>query len=309
MKRLQLLIVFFSFFLNLNANSNVIEIKIKIQDEVITNLDIENEINYLTFLNPKLKDLDREKVFNIAKNSLTTEIIKKKEVKKFVDLEKENDLVNIIEKNLLLKKNIKNKNEFKEILNKKNLEYKSIKKKLLIEALWNQLIYQRYSKNLVINKEELRNKIKEQIEGIKKKYEYNLSEIVIEEEINNKFKKKVLEIKKNIRTIGFENTAIIFSISDTAKNGGLIGWINELQISQQILTKIEKLDEQQLSEPIKVNNSYIIIKVNQKKELKNKIDLEKELEKLINLETNRQLNNFSTIFYKRLKKNLEIYEY
>ena len=309
MKRLQLLIVFFSFFLNLNANSNVIEIKIKIHDEVITNLDIENEINYLTFLNPKLKDLDREKVFNIAKNSLTTEIIKKKEVKKFVDLEKENDLVNIIEKNLLLKKNIKNKNEFKKILNKKNLEYKSIKKKLLIEALWNQLIYQRYSKNLVINKEELRNKIKEQIEGIKKKYEYNLSEIVIEEEINNKFKKKVLEIKKNIRTIGFENTAIIFSISDTAKNGGLIGWINELQISQQILTKIEKLDEQQLSEPIKVNNSYIIIKVNQKKELKNKIDLEKELEKLINLETNRQLNNFSTIFYKRLKKNLEIYEY
>ena len=132
MKRLQLLIVFFSFFLNLNANSNVIEIKIKIQDEVITNLDIENEINYLTFLNPKLKDLDKEKVFNIAKNSLTTEIIKKKEVKKFVDLEKENDLVNIIEKNLLLKKNIKNKNEFKEILNKKNLEYKSIKKKLLI---------------------------------------------------------------------------------------------------------------------------------------------------------------------------------
>ena len=309
MKRLQLLIVFFSFFLNLNANSNVIEIKIKIHDEVITNLDIENEINYLTFLNPKLKDLDREKVFNIAKNSLTTEIIKKKEVKKFVDLEKENDLVNIIEKNLLLKKNIKNKNEFKKILNKKNLEYKSIKKKLLIEALWNQLIYQRYSKNLVINKEELRNKIKEQIDGIKKKYEYNLSEIVIEEEISNKFKKKVLEIKKNISTIGFENTAIIFSISDTAKNGGLIGWINELQISQQILTKIEKLDEQQLSEPIKVNNSYIIIKVNQKKELKNKIDLEKELEKLINLETNRQLKNFSIIFYKRLKKNLEIYEY
>ena len=309
MKRLQLLIVFFSFFLNLNANSNVIEIKLKIQDEVITNLDIENEINYLTFLNPKLKDLDREKVFNIAKNSLTTEIIKKKEVKKFVDLEKENDLVNIIEKNLLLKKNIKNKNEFKEILNKKNLEYKSIKKKLLIEALWNQLIYQRYSKNLVINKEELRNKIKEQIDGIKKKYEYNLSEIVIEEEINNKFKKKVLEIKKNIRTIGFENTAIIYSISNTAKNGGLIGWINELQISKQILKKIEKLDEQQLSEPIKVNNSYIIIKVNQKKELKNKIDLEKELEKLINLETNRQLNNFSIIFYKRLKKNLEIYEY
>ena len=309
MKKITIIIIFFSFFFNINANSNVVEIKVKIQDEVITNLDIENEINYLSFLNPKLKDLDKEKVFKIAKNSLITEIIKKKELKKFVDLQKENDLVNIIERNLLLKKNIKSKDEFKKILNSKNLDYKDIKNKLVIEALWNQLIYQRNSKNIVINKEELRNKIKGQIEGIKKKYEYNLSEIIFEEEIDKNLEDKVLEIKNSIDSIGFENTAIIFSISNTAKNGGLIGWINELQISKLILEKIEKLTQDQFSEPIKVNNSYLIIKVNQKKELKNKVNLEKELEKLINLETNRQLNNFSIIFYKRLRKNIEIYEY
>ncbi len=309
MKKITIIIIFFSFFFNINANSNVVEIKVKIQDEVITNLDIENEINYLSFLNPKLKDLDKEKVFKIAKNSLITEIIKKKELKKFVDLQKENDLVNIIERNLLLKKNIKSKDEFKKILNSKNLDYKDIKNKLVIEALWNQLIYQRNSKNIVINKEELRNKIKGQIEGIKKKYEYNLSEIIFEEEIDKNLEDKVLEIKNSIDSIGFENTAIIFSISNTAKNGGLIGWINELQISKLILEKIEKLTQDQFSEPIKVNNSYLIIKVNQKKELKNKVNLEKELEKLINLETNRQLNNFSIIFYKRLRKNIEVYEY
>ncbi len=309
MKKIQIIIIFFSFFFNLNANSNVVEIKVKVQDEVITNLDIENEINYLTFLNPKLKNLDKEKVFKIAKNSLITEIIKKKELKKFVDLKKENDLVNMIERNLLLKKNIKSKNEFKKILNNQNLDYKEIKKKLVIEALWNQLIYQRNSKNIVINSEDLRKKIKGQIEGIKKKYEYNLSEIIFEEEMGKNLEDKVLEIKNSIDGIGFENTAIIFSISNTAKNGGLIGWINELQISKLILEKIEKLNEDQFSEPIKVNNSYLIIKVNQKKELKNKVNLEKELEKLINLETNRQLNNFSIIFYKRLRKNIEIYEY
>ena len=309
MKKIKILIIFFSFFINFTANSNVVEIKVKIQDDVITNLDIENEINYLTFLNPKLENLDKEKVFNIAKNSLITEIIKKEELKKFIDLKKENSLVNMIERNLLLKKNIKNKNEFKKILNTKNLEYKEIKRKLLIEALWNQLIYQRHSKNIVINKEDLRNKIKGQIEGIKKKYEYNLSEIIFEEGIDKNLEDKVLEIKRSINSIGFENTAIIFSISNTAKNGGLIGWINELQISELILKKIEKLDPKQLSKPIKVNNSYLIIKVNQKKELKNKINLEKELEKLINLETNRQLNNFSIIFYKKLRKNIEIYEY
>jgi len=309
MKKIKIIIIFFSFFLNLNVNSSLVEIKVKIDDEIITNLDIENEENYLTFLNPKLKNLDKEKVFNIAKNSLITEIIKKKELAKFVDLNKENNLVNIIERNLLLKKNIKSKNEYKKILNMRNLDYEEIKKKLLIEALWNQLIYQRNSKNIVINKEELRKKIEGQIEVVKKKYEYNLSEIVFEEKIDKKFEDIVKEIKDNINNIGFENTAIIFSISNTAKNAGRIGWINELQVSQQILKKIENLNIGQISEPIKVNNSFMIIKVNKKKEFKNKIDLEKELEKLIKLETNRQLNNFSIIFYKRLRKNLEIYEY
>ncbi len=309
MKKIKIIIIFFSFFINLNVNSDVVEIKVKIQDEIITNLDIENEINYLTFLNPKLKNLDNEKVFNIAKNSLITEIIKKEELKKFVDLNKENNLVNMIERNLLLKKNIKSKDEFKKILNKKNLKHKDIKKKLTIEALWNQLIYQRHSKNIVINEEDLRTKIKGQIEGIKKKYEYNLSEIIFEEEIDKNLEDKILEIKKSINSIGFENAAVIFSISNTAKNGGLIGWINELQISELILENIEKLDQEQFSEPIKLNNSYLIIKVNKKKELKNKINLEKELEKLINLETNRQLNNFSNILYKKLRKNLEVYEY
>lgn len=309
MEKIKLIIICFSFFLNLSAQCDVIEIRVKIQDEIITNLDIESEVNYLTFLNPELKNLDEEKVYNIAKNSLITEIVKMEELKKFVDLNKENNLVNVIERNLLLKKNIKSKNEFKKILNMRSLDYKQIKKKMLIEALWNQLIYQRNSKNIVIDKEELRNKIKGQIKGIKKKYEYNLSEIVFEEEIDKNSEEILREIKSNINSIGFENTAIMFSISNTAKNGGLIGWINELQISKQIIEKIENLNLEQISDPIKVNNSFLIIKVNQKKELKNKIDLEKELEKLINIETNRQLNNFSIIFYKRLRKNLEINEY
>ena len=128
MKKIIIIIIFFSSFINFYANGNIVEIKVKIQGEVITNLDIENEINYLTFLNPKLKDLDNEKIFNIAKNSLITEIIKKEELKKFIDFTKESNLVNIIERNLLLKKNIKSKDEFKKILNTKNLEYKEIKK-------------------------------------------------------------------------------------------------------------------------------------------------------------------------------------
>ena len=309
MQKIKLLVVFIiSLLFSLSANGTLIEIKVKVQGEVITNLDIENEINYLTFLNPKLRNLEKN-VLNIAKNSLITEIVKKRELEKFTNLEKENDLVNLIENNLIAKKNIKSKTEFKKILSKRSLDYEQIKRKLLIEALWNQLIYTKYSKNLVINKSELRNRIQNQIDTTQKKYEYNLSEIVFEEEIDLNLENKIKDIEKSINNIGFENTANIFSISNTAKNGGLIGWINELQISKKIVENIEKIKEQEISKPIKIGNSYIIIKINKKKELKNKIDLEKELEKLINFETNRQLNNYSIIFYKRLKKNLDIDEY
>ena len=309
MQKINIFILIFYFLFNISANSELIEIKVKVHGEVITNLDIKNEINYLIFLNPKLGNLEKTKVFNIAKNSLITEIVKKEELKKFTNLDKENSLINLIENNLLRKKNIENRDAFKKILIERNLNYEEIKKKLLIETLWNQLIYQKYSKNLVINREELRKQIQNQIDTTEKKYEYNLSEIVFEEEIDSNFENKIKEINNSINNIGFENTANIFSISNTAKNGGLIGWINELQISKQIIERIEKIKEQKISEPIKIGNSYIIIKINKKREIKNKIDLEKELEKLINFETNKQLNKFSIIFYKRLKKNLDINEY
>ena len=155
-----IIILFISFLFNLNSFGNLIEIKVKVKNQIITNFDIENEINYLIFLNPKLKNLEIKKIHEIAKNSLITEIIKKKELEKYVDFKEENNLVNVVENTLLMKKNIKNKDEFKAILKAQNLDYKKIKEKLYIEAIWNKLIYDKYSKNLVINKEELKKKFK-----------------------------------------------------------------------------------------------------------------------------------------------------
>ena len=304
-----IIILFISFLFHVNSFGNLIEIKVKVKDQIITNIDIENDINYLIFLNPKLKNLEIKKLHRIAKDSLITEIIKKKELENFINFEEENNLVNIIEKNLLKKRNIKNKNEFKKILRDQNLDYKKIKEKLYIEAIWNQLIYDKYSKNLVIDKSDLKKKIINQLKRTEKKYEYNLSEIFFREEIDKDNKNKISEIYESINSIGFENTANIYSISNSAKNGGLIGWINELQISKIINENVNKLSIDEISEPIKIGNSYIIIKLNDKKEITSNIDINKELEKLINSERNRQLNNFSIVFYKRLKKNIEINEY
>lgn len=307
LKILILLIILLNF--NKYSNANQINIKVKVQDEIITNLDIQNEKRYLFFLNPKLKELKTSRSNSIAKESLITETIKRKEIEKFYDFNKKNNLINTIEKNLLLKKNIKNRDELKEILEDKKINYEDVKKKLLIETLWNKLVYEKYVKNVIINKEDLRKKILLQFNNKQKKFDYNLSEIVISENINKNFKKKFSIISKSLKEIGFENTANIHSISNTANNGGLIGWVNELQISTQINSQIKNLKINEISKPIKIANGYILIKVNDKKEVKNNININDQLEKVIIRETNRQLNSFSMIFYKRLKKNIEIYEY
>ena len=298
-------------FVNLNNNlfAEKILIKAKVKNEIITNIDVEHEVNYLIFLNPKLYELNKLRLNKLAVDSLITEIIKKKELEKVFDFNEENKLIEIIEDNLIKAKQIKNKSKFKEILKSKNLKYKIIKEKLKVEAMWNQLIYDKYVNNLKINKIKLKQKILSNLENKNKTFEYNLSEIMYNSNVNESHDTILIKIQKNLKDIGFENTANIFSISNTSKNGGLIGWVNELQLSNKIRSQIKMLEIDQVSKPIKIQNGYLLIKINDKKEFKEKINIDDQLEKLINKERNRQLNSFSNIFYKRLKKNIEINEY
>ena len=303
-----LILIIFIFFSNPLFGDRIL-IKAKVKNEIVTNIDIEKEINYLVFLNPKLKELNAIRLNRLAKDSLINEIIKKKELERFFDFEKENKLIDIIENNLIKNKKIKNKSEFKAILESNNLKYEMIREKLKVEAYWNQLIYDKYSKNLKIDKNELKEKILNNLKNKKKRFEYNLSEILYTSTNNESHNSILKKINQNLEKIGFENTANIFSISNSSKNGGLIGWINELQLSSKVRNEINKLEIGQVSKPIKIQNGYLLIKINDKKEFKENINIEDQLTKLANKEKNRQLNTFSNIFYKRLKKNIEINEY
>ena len=259
-------------------------------------------------LNYRTHQLNPVKINEIAKNSLITEIIKKKELEKIYDFEKTNNVIDVIEKNFLKVKNINTKDEFIQILNNKNIDYEMFKKKLKVEALWNQLIYNKYANNLRIDKKTLKNNILKQTMNKKKRYEYNLSEIFFNESINEKLEDTVSKIEKSINEIGFENTANIYSISNTSKNGGLIGWVNELQLSAIIKKNIILLNDNEVTKPIKINNGFLIIKLNNKREFKEEVDIDKQVAGLANKEMNRQLNSFSMIFFKRLKKNIQVNE-
>ena len=307
---MKIVIIFLiSIFYNNLVFAIDIKIKAKVNNEIITNIDIDHEKKYLVFLNPKLVELNNEKIEEIAKNSLITELVKKKELNLLVNLDQNKEIIDVLQNTFLKKKKIKSEKEYLEILKNRGLNYKKIRKKFQIEGLWNQLIYKKFYSNIKINKEELRLRILDKFENSEKKYEYNLSEIVFKESSNESLENLIKKINKNINSIGFENSANMFSISSSAKNGGLIGWINELQISDNINKNIKNLKINSFSEPIKISGSYIIIKINDKRVFKEKINIEDQLNSLISQETNRQLNNFSIIFYKKLKKNLDINEY
>ncbi len=310
MRKIIFIIICIVFFvLNTNLKANTIKIVAKVQNEIITNIDILNEKKYLLFLNPKLNELDKERINQIAKNSLITEIIKRKELEKYNSFESSNDIINKIEKNFLRNRNIDSKSEYMQILENKKLSYDAIKKKIQTEALWNQLIYNKFSNNIRVDQDYLKQSILDQYKSNKNKYEYNLSEIFFTDNAGESLDETVERIIANINDIGFENTANLLSISDTSKNGGLIGWINELQISKDIKKNIIMLKEGEISKPIKIGGGYLLIKLNKSRELKQKINIENQLKEMVNKETNRQLNSFSNIYFKRLKKNIQIDEF
>ena len=282
-------------------------IELKIENEIITNIDINNEKNYLIALNNNLENLDKKQLYLISKNSLIKEKIKKIELDKFFDFEKNRVLMEELIKNLYKNLKFNDEKEFAEYLDNYNLEVDEVGEKILIETLWNQLIFNKFNKNININENKLKIKLKKKLKKNKIE-EFNLSEIIFEIKSSEKLEKKRKKISNFINDNGFKNAANSFSISDSAKFGGKIGWVNKTQISKIILEKISKLQIGEITDPIQINNGYIIIKLNDKRLIKRNIDIDKEIKKLVIYEKDKQLNQYSLMYFNRIKKNLLINE-
>lgn len=300
--------LFFSFIILLSFEKILsAEIKIVryIDDEIITNYDIEKEIKYLEILNPSLINLDKDKKFIIAKDTLTKELIKKKELKKFLDINKKNKFTDNELKKLYTRLNYANQEEF-ENRTKEKININELKKKIEIEIYWNELIYSKYKNQIKIDK----NKILKKINILKnKKYkEYKLSEIIFSKKKNINLDDLFKQIKLSISEIGFNNTATIYSIADSAKFGGNVGWISENNLSKDLIQKIRLLQIGETSEILKIGNNFLILQLDDLKFKNNEINEQREFENLEEIETNNQLNTFSKIYFDKIKKNYSINE-
>ncbi len=308
MKKIKIFVIFIIILIfNSKANSQI-EIRFKVGEEIITNIDVKNEMNYLVFLRPNLGKISENELIKISENSIIREIIKKKEIDRLFTKTVNIGFIDEIKNNLLKFKSVNNEEELKILLNNNNIEYEEIIEKMKYEGLWNELVFKKYNSFLKTDKK----KLKEQL--IKKKtneksYQYNLSELLFEISVDETFNNKYEIIKEFIKVNDFKTAAVKYSISDTSNKGGQIGWVKDTFLSEDLVELLSKIEIGRTSKPIKTPNGYLILKINNKKEIENIINIEKELDELIKYERNNQLNQFSLMYYKKLKQSTIINEY
>jgi peptidyl-prolyl cis-trans isomerase SurA len=302
MKKILLILILYLTFSS--AQSIETRIVLKIQNEIITNIDIKNEFKYLLALNNTLKELNKEKIFDISYESIIREKIKKIEIlTNYKEIKINEAYSDIILKNIYSKLGLKTLDEFKIYLKDFSLTLSDVKKKISIDALWNDLVIKRYASQVTINEEQIKMKIIKN-ERIQSK-DYRLFEIIFEIKNKDEIKKKYNEIVKSINEIGFENSASIYSFSESAKIGGDIGWISENSLNNKIRNNINYLKIGEITKPIILSNGIMILKIMDIKNSEIKIDFESKLKKAINFERNRQLDQYSKIYFNKIKKNME----
>ena len=306
--------IFIIYFLLIFLNFNNIfsfenKILIKIDNEIITTIDLYNESNYLLALNQDLKNLDKNSIFEITKNSLIKDTIKSKELRKnFKNLEVEEEILNQIIVSIYKNKNFDNYNSFIDYLNKFDVSIEYIKNKISIELLWNNLIAEKFNKNVVIDKEKIKNDLQKNLN--KNSKDYLLSEIIFDVTNSKNYEKKVETIENDISQKGFLNAVLIHSISKSAFNSnGDIGWVNENSLNVRIKKEVDDLKIGDHTKPIKIPGGFLILKINDIRMVENQmIDLDKKVNEVINLERNNQLNNYSNIHFNKVKKEIKINE-
>ena len=306
-KMIHFIIILLIFFSSKVHSENNIFIVYKIEDKIITNIDIKNESSYLIALNNQLENLSNKKLLEIAKISIVKETVKKNELIKYFSLDQQDPYLDVVIKNFYTKLGINNEIDFQNYLSRYNLNIGDVKRKIEIETTWNQLVYETYKNRLNIDIEILKENIKNSKKN-KTQINYLLTEIVFEKNTKQSLDIKIKKIKESISEIGFKNTANIYSISDSAKFGGDIGWVNENNLSKKISTNIKEVNVGEYTNPILIGNSYIILKVESMKNQSIKIDEKKELKKMTQLENDRQLSQFSKIHYNKIKINTNISE-
>jgi len=284
------------------------EIVVSIDNKVITNFDIQKEINYLLALNPSLNNLPKKQIYEIAKESLVREEIKEKEILKYYNINYKDPELSLLIENIYNRLNIANENEFNKYLSNFDLSIEIISAKLAIEKAWNRLIFEKFNQFINLDELRLKKELEKNLSQPQTQNRYLISEILFQSKNDKEYQEILRNIKKTIEENSFETAASIYSISDSSKNGGKIGWVNKNEISETIYNVLNKLSIGQFTQPIKIASGFLIIYLNDIKKEEQEFNVDEELKKMIISEKNRQFNEFSIIHFKKIEQQIFINE-
>ena len=291
------------FFSNISAIEN--KILFKVNNEIITSMDVLTELKYLEIINKDFKKTSKKQGFEIAKRSLIREKIKEIELKRiFKEIKVEDKFLNDLLIDYFKSINIKTISDFEKYFILLDINPNLIKKKITLEVMWNQLIFNKFKQSVKIDRE----LIKKELSSNSKQKEFLLSEILFNINQNEKIEKKINLLEKEIKDKGFSQAALTYSISDTASKGGQLGWVKETIMSLKIKKNIKEIKIGNYSEPIIVPGGFLILRIEDIREVENNFDLNTEINKIIKEKTNKQLNQFSNIYFKKIKKDVAINE-
>ena len=287
------------------ANCDVF-IVAKVNQEIITNVDINFEERYLVSLNPNLKKLSQNRIKEYAKNSLINETIKKIEIEKNFEIIPNETLLSKVIGDIYSGIGISSLGEFEDYLLQNKVDIQKVKEKILIEIAWNDLIVKTFANEIEINQGDMMKELEkfndEKIDNLL------LSEIIFTINDKKEFKSKYEAIVESINQIGFEETARIYSLSDSKKSGGSLGWIYKNQLSKEVKDGLNEIKIGEFTKPIVTSGGFLILKLNDLKTENVEIDKDTQLKKMIEFERERQFTRFSTLYYKRIFNNAEINE-
>lgn len=302
-----LFIIFFSFNYIKNLNAEISNnIVVMVGDEMITSYDLEQEKLYLSLINQiNINSLNKKQLDDMAKDSLIREKVKSNVINKQKNLVIDDDFISINIKQVYKKLGLNSLDELKYLINKYNLNYEEFVNKITIELKWNQIIYSLFSNKIQIDKDKIDKKISLILNENEEK-EFLISEIFLIGKNKKELNDKIIKVQESILEIGFNNTAIKYSSSDTSKNGGELGWVSESQISGKILGQIKITNTGNITQPIELSGGNLIIQVKNKRNTKKKIDIKQKFDEIVKAEQNYQLNNFSIYYFQKIKNNIVI---
>lgn len=375
--KIKFIIAIFTLTIILSPNISKADLNnkiiISVGSEIITNYDLSREFKYLNVITVgKFKSLNPQENRKIAIDSLIKDKIKSNVLSTYKNVRINDEMLANQIVNTIRSIGFRSIEDFKKYLEYEGYKFEEFEKKVMLEMKWNQLIYQFYKNQIVVDKEKIDKKLKDIISNQETVNEYLVHEIFVE---NSKIRKKdnkteeilteieknedtsakytvlveekdgiiieaesatyggkktikkseeknkkienaakteindqisIKEIIKKIEKEGFEDTAILYSSSPTAKLGGKLGWVNEKKFSKLLLEFIKKTKVGSITEPIPITEGMLILKIADKRALENKIDLEKKMNELIEIEKNKQLDNFSTNYFNQVKNSIKI---